>query len=523
MAGISRRSMLRAAAAVAAGATVGAPVAAHAARGGPGGGGGGGTGGGGTVLDPPVGGRFADPVLLADVSADPAVVDVALTARMATVTVGGATASLMTYDGLRPGGTIRARRDQLLRVRMRNDLPASGARNILGHPLYDTNLHTHGLHVTPGDNPNGTHGDNMMVMLRPGESTVYEYDLSLQRPGTLNFYHPHLHGSVADQMWAGMAGALVVEDETETLSAYTERVMVLQDVTVVGSVAEPHDAMMDYMHGLEGRAVTVNGVVNPRIDIAPGQVQRWRLVNACVARFFRLSLAGHTLHVVGTDGGLLEKPYAVGELLLSPGERVDLLVKASGSPSTSYKLLSLPYSRQGAMGGDQVTLATLTYGGKRTRVDQTLPTVVDPAATRARIDTAGLKRVRMDLSMGQGHGYINGISFTGHDSSYMTMSELGTWEVWEVTNSSGMDHPFHHHTNHAQVLSVTGGDPGYAQLWTSAAAWKDVTVVPRWGRVELLVPVRDHAGMSMLHCHIIEHEDIGMMGVWHIEEAMGPM
>ena len=515
---ITRRGLLQGAAALAVGAYVGAPGSALAAQG-PGGGGmgGGGMGGGTSVIDPPVGGPFTNPVTLANASSSPAVVDVALDARMAPVRVGGTAATVMTYNGVRPGATIRARRDQLLRVRLRNNLPADGAKNLLGHPKYQTNLHTHGLHVTPGDNPNGTHGDNVMVMLTPGQETVYEYDLSKHRPGTLNFYHPHLHGSVADQMWAGMAGALVVEDATTTLSAFPEKIMVLQDLTVVNGAAEPHDSMMDYMHGLEGRTVTVNGVVNPRIDIAPGQVQRWRIVNACVARFFRLSLAGHTLHVIGTDGGLLDKPYPVTEVLLSPGERVDLLVKADRS-SSSYRCLSLPYSRQGNMGGQQVTVATLTYAGKR--VTQGLPSVVDPAAARVTMDTSSLRRVHMDLSMGQGRGYINGISFSGHDASYMTMSTLGTWELWEITNSSGMDHPFHHHTNHAQVQSITGGDPAYAKMWTTTASWKDVTIVPKWGTVQLLVPSHDYTGMAMLHCHIIEHEDIGMMGMWHIMEPM---
>jgi FtsP/CotA-like multicopper oxidase with cupredoxin domain len=96
------------------------------------------------------------------------------------------------------------------------------------------------------------------------------------------------------------------------------------------------------------------------------------------------------------------------------------------------------------------------------------------------------------------------------------MSMLGGWEVWEIINQSGMDHPFHHHTNSAQVLSITGGDPKYASLYTTAPAWKDVTIVPKWGRIQLLMPVLDYPGMAMFHCHIIEHEDIGMMGMWHI-------
>ncbi len=236
-------------------------------------------------------------------------------------------------------------------------------------------------------------------------------------------------------------------------------------------------------------------------------------MNACTARFFRLSLASHTMYVVGTEAGLLDKPYPVTELLLSPGERVEILVKADKA-SSSYKFLSLPYSRMGNMGGQQVTLATLVYGGRR--ATQALPTVVDPAARRDTRSTANLPRKTIDLSMGQGAGYINGVTFVDHEHCYTAKSTLGTHEVWEIRNSSGMDHPFHHHVNRAQVLSITGGDAKYASLYTTAPAWKDVTIVPKFGKVELLMPVMDYEGMAMFHCHIIDHEDIGMMGMWHI-------
>jgi FtsP/CotA-like multicopper oxidase with cupredoxin domain len=96
--------------------------------------------------------------------------------------------------------------------------------------------------------------------------------------------------------------------------------------------------------------------------------------------------------------------------------------------------------------------------------------------------------------------------------------------VWEISNASGMDHPFHQHVNACQVLSVSGGDPGYASFYTSTPAWKDVVIVPKFGSVRILVPVMDYPGMTMYHCHIVEHEDIGMMGMWHIMEGgMGGM
>jgi len=117
-----------------------------------------------------------------------------------------------------------------------------------------------------------------------------------------------------------------------------------------------------------------------------------------------------------------------------------------------------------------------------------------------------------------GNGFINGKDFDV--DPYRIDSMKGTWEVWTIYNDNGMDHPFHQHINSGQVLSVTGGDPGYGQLYTTIPALKDTVLIPKWGSIQLLIPVMDYSGMAMFHCHIIEHEDIGMMGVWHIMNRM---
>ena len=490
---------------------------------GPGGGGGGGMGGGGvTVIDPPVGAALRQPALATNRSIDPAVVEVNIEARQALIDVNGTAANLVTYNGQFPGPMIRARRDQLLKLHFQNALPNDGQTNFLGHSTRMTNIHTHGLHVTPDINANGTFGDFMLAMADPGERLEYEYDLSKHPAGNLNFYHPHIHGSVTDQMWGGMSAPLVIEDEVDALKPFAEKVLVLKDITLAGSAPAPHDSQMDYMRGVEGNTVMVNGQVNPRLAIAPGQVQRWRVVNACTARFFRLSLQNHTMFLVGTDGGLLDKPHPISEILLAPGERIDLLVKAS-LKSGSYKWLSLPYSRGGMSAQQQVTLMTLTYSGAKR--NEAIPSAVDPSAVRMTDLSMVAQRKRMTLTMGMGTVGIDGRTYLSHEDCYMTMSDVGTWEIWEIVNSSGMDHPFHHHTNSAQVLSITGGNAGYASLYTSIPAWKDVTIVPGMGKIELLMPVMDYAGMAMIHCHIIEHEDIGMMGIWHImgDGGMGGM
>jgi FtsP/CotA-like multicopper oxidase with cupredoxin domain len=485
--------------------------------GGGGGMGGGGMGGSGTsVIDPPPGAAFADPKdMVLNVSTDldtgRRIVDVGLEAKPSWVNVNGTLANLLTYNDAYPAPTIRVKKGDLLKVQLKNSLPMMGP-NILGHDREITNLHTHGLHVSPSGN-----ADNMMVMLMPGETFDYEYDLSKQEGGTLNIYHHHIHGTVAEQYWGGMAGALIVEDEINVLDGYETHVMILKDITLSGSEPEPYTSTMDYMHGKEGNTVMVNGQVNPVLPIKPGQVQRWRVLNASNARFYKLSLENHTLYVVGTESGLLDKPYPMSSIILSPGERVEILVKAN-QRTKNYRFLSLPYSRMGNMGGQQVTLMTLSYKGGR--ASDVVPSIINPNA--ARISPSIAKTERLVLSMGQGKGYINGISFT-MENYCAIHSMLGTYEVWEVVNQSNMDHPFHQHVNACQVLSITGGETSYAALYTKAPAWKDVVIVPKMGSVKLLVPVMDYTGMSMFHCHIIEHEDIGMMGVWDIMDGEMPM
>jgi len=502
---LSRREFLALTSLGVTGAYVGLQTGAARAMMG-GGGMGGGMGGGTTVINPPPGAMLKDPAEA--VKNSNGVYELAV--EEAQVNVNGTLATLLTYNGQFPGPVIRAKRGESLRVQLRNNLPYTTGKNILGHTRNITNLHTHGLHVSPNEP-----ADSMMVQLKPGEIYDYIYDLGAEEPGHLNFYHPHVHGLVAEQYWGGLAGPLVIEDETPVLAGYETHVMVLKDLTLSGYAPEPYTSAMEYMHGKEGNMVMVNGQVNPVLKIRPGQVQRWRIVNASNARFYKLSLESHSIWLVGTDGGLLDKPYQLSSLLLSPGERVDILVRANQA-AKSYRFLSLPYNRGGMSGQQQVTLMTLNYSG--TKVNGSLPAVVNPAAKRVAMDTTSLPRRTLTLSMMQMKGYINGQTFVDMDNACQVMSHLGGWEVWEVVNQSGMDHPFHQHVNSAQVLSITGGDSGYASLYTGIPAWKDVVIVPRMGRVTLLVPVMDWPGMTMFHCHIIEHEDIGMMGVWDIME-----
>ncbi|ABS25806.1 multicopper oxidase family protein [Anaeromyxobacter sp. Fw109-5] len=528
---IGRRAFLsRASLGIAAAATGGSALA-QMGGGGMGGGGMGGGGMGGGVVDPPVGSALADPPVAANASTTAGVVDVTIEARLAEIDLNGTRATLLTYDGSFIAPTIRARSGDEVRLHFRNGLPPTGDTNLLGHEKYVTNVHVHGWHVSPGD-VNGYPADDVHLTLSPAQSQEYRYDLAMQRPGSIGLYHPHVHGSVAEQYWGGLVGALDVQDDARegsgmasitALAGVDTHLVVLKDITIVGGAPAPYESLRDYMHGKEGQLVTVNGQVNPFLSMRPGEVKRLRIINASNARFYRLSLQGHALHVVGTDGGLLDRPYAVTEMLLSPGERLDVLVKASSSKG-SYKLLALPYARMGNMASAQVTLMTVKVSGSR--ASGAIPAIVN--GTAARLDETAMepKRVRFVLSMGQGRGYVNGRTFVSPEDAYVHMSDVGTDELWEIVNDSGMDHPWHQHVNDGQVVAASGGDAAfaaYASFLTLAPAWKDTIIIPKGGSVTMRLPIRDHTGMTMCHCHILEHEDIGMMAMWHIMGEGMPM
>jgi FtsP/CotA-like multicopper oxidase with cupredoxin domain len=291
------------------------------------------------------------------------------------------------------------------------------------------------------------------------------------------------------------------------LSDYETHILVLKDISLSGSEPASH-SRSDFMRGKEGDIVMVNGQVNPVLPMRPGQVQRWRIVNTSTARYYKLSLENHSMFLVGTDANLLDQPYPLTEILVTPGERIDVLVRAD-QPSGRYKLMSLPYSR-GGNNVQTVTLMTLSYEGNS--VVETVPSIINPDAETPDIDTATLRQRRLVLQMRMGRGLINGHDF--EVDPYVIDSEVGTYEIWRVVNRSMMDHPFHQHTNPALILRINGGDPDYASLYTSIPGWKDTINVPRMGSVEMLVPVRDFTGRTVYHCHIVEHEDIGMMGIW---------
>lgn len=213
-----------------------------------------------------------------------------LTAAPTRIQVGGREASVDTFNSSLPGPTLRVTPGDTIRVSMTNGLEVP------------TNLHVHGLHVSPEGN-----GDNPFVSIEPGESFDYEFSLPADHPQGTYWYHPHRHGYVADQIAAGLYGAIVVEDP-EPLPVTRERVMVVSDLTLDASGSVAGVNRMEQMMGREGEVVLVNGQFRPQVTAAPGERERWRIVNACPSRYLRVALEGHQVRLLSRDLGPATPP-----------------------------------------------------------------------------------------------------------------------------------------------------------------------------------------------------------------------
>jgi len=440
--------------------------------------------------------------------------EVDLTAAVSPVQVGDGpsgpasrhrTANLLSFNGQSPGPRLEVRPGDTVRIRLHNQLDQP------------TNLHYHGLHITP----QGT-GDNVFLSVAPGEAFTYEFTIPADHPAGTFWYHPHHHHHAAEQLFGGLAGLFVIRgdlDEIPEVKAAQEEFIVLKDFEIdrAGNIPAPNH--MALMMGREGSLVTVNGRVNPGLNIPQGGLLRLRLLNTSASRFYRLQLEGHPFQLIATDGGAIASPIELQELLLAPGERADVLIQGNRQ-SGEYRLLNLPYNRGGmgmmgsGMGGmmhggsdpsaDPQPLATLNYRGSVAALPLpqqlgTVETLPEPTVTR-----------RIELSMTMGHGMDMEFWFNGkpYDAQRIDIeAQLDTVEEWELANvdPDRMDHPFHLHVNPFQVISRNGQPEPYR-------AWKDTVLVKGGETVRIRVPFRTFAGKTVFHCHILDHEDLGMMG-----------
>jgi len=438
----------------------------------------------------------SNPSVLVNISKLPKTVEVNITAAITSLSMQpGVTTEAFAYNGQVPGPTLDVREGDHVIVHFRNDLPEP------------TTVHWHGIHLPFESDGSPFHP------IKPGETHDYAFTV---RPGTAGtyWYHPHPDHRTGFAIGKGLFGGIIVRAADDPLPAsIPDRLIILSDNRFLqnGSIDFPdpasHHGGIDEENGREGPVLFVNGHVMPTLTIRSGEVQRWRVVNASAGRLYRLALTGHTLLQVGSDGGLFEKPVELKDILLTTGERVELLVRGTDAPGTKSVLQNLPYDRYAPQ--------TRPADWQTTRDLLTLETTSEPVATPVAIPAIMRKIISLDTANATavrtvvfGQGMINGKLM---DMARVDVStKVGATEIWEIENIVGMDHPFHLHGFQFQVLDRDGLSEPYR-------AWKDMLNIPKHSTARIIVRYDDYPGKWMFHCHILDHEDHGMMGVLEVK------
>lgn len=400
-----------------------------------------------------------------------------------------------------------------------------------------TILHWHGLHL-PGKmdgNPRDTIG--------PGAQ--YRYDFTVNNRSGTYWYHTHAHGHTAKQAYFGLASFFIVEDDDEVALrealdlqlGVTDLPIVIQDkrLNQAGEFIynpNPMEKMMGYL----GDTVLANLTPTPFTEIG-ARIYRFRLLNGSTARIYKIAFAkGERLlpyHVIGNDGGLLDKPYSASEVFLAPGERLDILLDASKlSKGDEVYLRSLAFDSLeggGMMGGMMGVMgsASLANGDafnimklavtQPSGAAQSLPARLSQVAP---IKTAGAAVRMINLEMAQMRWLINGNTY--QMDVFPIEVKRNTVEIWEIRNTEhSMPHPMHIHGFQFQVQSRQNSPAQLRALAShgngrtvSDLGWKDTVLVWPGETVRIAIDFSHDFGGDqtyVFHCHNLEHEDGGMM------------
>ncbi|PWD97510.1 bilirubin oxidase [Marinilabilia rubra] len=448
----------------------------------------------------------------------------------------GKARNLSEIPGSYLGPVIKIKRGQKIRVIFKNNLPRESI------------IHWHGLHIPPEMDGHPMHAiDN-------GEQYVYEFTV-VDRPGTY-WFHPHPDKITGPQVYRGLAGLFIIEDELKGLpSGEYDQPLVIQDRSFDSDnqLVYVEESPMQRMQGFLGDQIFINGKKNLTQNVNKG-TYRFRILNGSNARIYKLAWSdGSELKVIATDGGLLEKSLNKPYLMLAPGERVEIWKDFSDfKPNDNVTLESLAFNSGTSMGrmggggmmgnmgggmmggnspgrnGEAMELYTFIANedkGKSLEIPQTLSQIKEIEPTKA---------VNYD-SPKQFHFYnermnwvINGETFDMEEVADWEKVKLSTTEVWQFINGddgSGMGmmqdmmqlpHPAHIHGLQFQIIErdISGMD---ADVWNSVKdgfidkGWQDTFLLMPGMKVKVVMSFRDFTGKYIYHCHNLEHEDMGMM------------
>jgi suppressor of ftsI len=432
--------------------------------------------------------------------------------------------SQFRYRGSNTPPVIRVQPGSTLNVEYKNELNPQSREDCVGHPCMQmTNLHFHGLHVSP----NSPQDDVLDMMASPGETLHYSVQIPPQQPPGLYWYHTHSHGESYVQDLDGMSGAIVVEGierYAPEVRNMRERILVLRDLVLPNDGADRENiirkvAMQKTQCGSAPekpeRVFTVNGTLLPKIDIAPRERQFWRIVNASPDLYADLDLGSGSFEVVALDGmplpyhGPSTRTRSMSHVLLPPAGRVEAII--TGPPADSHAALRTRCFDTGPDGDSNPAMVLADIVPAEQPTPQTRPSL-GGKPVYATFSPTSLEPVEssqpqfvVNFTEDKQGFYINGQKFEMTKGPMLTV-DVGSLQHWRVTNSTKEVHPFHIHQVHFLTYAIDGKpvkDP----------VWLDTVNVSYGSSVDLVMDFTDPIirGTSLFHCHLLKHEDKGMM------------
>jgi FtsP/CotA-like multicopper oxidase with cupredoxin domain len=392
------------------------------------------------------------------------------------------------FNNQLPGPVLEANAGDTLVVRVTNDLEES------------TIVHWHGIRI-----PAVMDGTGMVQKpIEPGET--FEYRFVVPEAGTF-WYHSHQNETI--QMERGLYGALIVRDESDP-AMDGERIFLIDDMKLdddnnftkprgfIQRVVETHD-------GRQGHTLLLSGKENAIIHMNAGQMERWRFINSSSARYFLLHMEGKEFKIIGTDGGLLEHPRTVTEVLITPGERMDI-VAGPFQEGETFSIESLPYNRMTFLKARHEKFATV-------KVEEAKPSIAFIPDTFRNIEPLAPQNAAISrkVKLSVGASLKKGLTFLVNNNVHVNDKpvKVGELQIWEINNASLMDHPFHLHGFFFQVIEENGKAPSFK-------AWKDTYNIKPRTKVKIAWMPDNRPGLWMYHCHIIEHHAAGMMANFEV-------
>jgi blue copper oxidase len=428
----------------------------------------------------------------------------------------GASTPTIGINGPYLGPTIRCRAGDRVTLRVKNGLTER------------TTLHWHGLHI-PARHDGGPH-----QVVQPG--AVWEPSFEIKQKASLCWYHSHLMGRTGEQVLRGLAGLFLIEDE-ESRSLRLPSEYGVDDIPLIIQDRRFHrdgsfsylSAMPDVMMGYKGNVILVNGTVDPHLTLRRLRT-RLRILNASNSRIYTLGRDDRKdLVIVGSDGSLLERPIQQRRVRVGPGERVELLLDAHAGEN--FRLMSYPDRvagggmgpgmMMGGMAGNTETFPIIEVrAGTLEASDMALPERLievpgwtEAQAVRTRSFSLDMGMMGMGMGMG-GRGPMGGMMSINGRSMDMRRIDvrvpLGSIEIWKIENTTPLAHPFHIHDVQFRVLDRDGEPPHPHEK-----GLKDTVLVDPNSAVRVITKFADFSDPThpyMYHCHILEHEDAGMMG-----------